>query len=95
MYVTANFITKAVKNDLLPPALIFNNTLLTILNCGFFSALKHQFITFAMKGLGSLTFIKLNSILQKYPKPMGQSFPYIVKMTGEEAQVYMRKVLDG
>nr|XP_022293162.1 uncharacterized protein LOC111103878 [Crassostrea virginica] len=59
------------------------------------TALKHQFITFTMKGLGSLTFIKLNSILQKYPKPVGQSFPYIVKMTGEEALVYMRKVLEG
>ncbi|XP_078328229.1 uncharacterized protein LOC111102878 isoform X2 [Crassostrea virginica] len=59
------------------------------------TAMKHQFITFAMKGLGSLTYIKLNSILQKYPKPVGQSFPYIVKMTGEEARVYMREVLEG
>lgn len=101
MYVTANFITKAVQMTYYKPHDMIHSDISLITPYWlfwivvFFSALKHQFITFAMKGLGSLTYIKLNSILQKYPKPVGQSFPYIVKMTGEQARVYMKEVLEG
>ena len=97
MYVTANQFKWPIKKYL-PWSTDSDISLITpywLFWIGFFSALKHQFITFAMKGLGSLTYIKLNSILQKYPKPVGQSFPYIVKMTGEQARVYMKEVLEG
>lgn len=43
--------------------------------------------------LGSLTYPKLNSVLSKYPHPKGQAFPFIVKMTGEEALIYRKEIL--
>lgn len=46
-----------------------------------------------MVELGSLTYPKLNSVLSKYPHPKGQAFPFIVKMTGEEALIYRKEIL--
>jgi hypothetical protein len=42
--------------------------------------------------LGSLTYLKLENVLNKYPKPEGTQFPFIVKMTGEEALVYLKQI---
>lgn len=45
-----------------------------------------------MVELGSLTYPKLNSVLSKYPHPKGQAFPFVVKMTGEEALIYLKEI---